>query len=133
MKKNMGSGVTVKRFFMIEPCATAGGFEIKYPQHTFDLDKAEAMLEKFGPVMRRGLLLLARFRAYDLTLYRSGRIMMIGTDKRKNVGKGAEKNAGKNAEKDGKKDTSAEKFAAELDKLFIEAGVLVCVTPFPYD
>ena len=88
-------------FFVVEPCSSAGGFEIKLRDRKIDLEKAEKALERDGEVVARTpVVLLARYEGCSLSVYASGRMMV------KRKGRLSDKAA----------NTMAEKIIASLEK-----------------
>jgi len=69
-------------FFIIEPCTSANGFEIKFKdkEKRIDLKKAEAALSKIGTTISGPSVLAAKLKDADggltLSVYGSGRIMI---------------------------------------------------------
>ncbi len=66
-------------YFVVEPCTTAKGIEIKLREKRIDLKKAEAALGRAGEVVASSpVVLLAKFKGLQLSIYGSGRIMVKG-------------------------------------------------------
>jgi hypothetical protein len=64
-------------FFVLEPCNSAKGFEIKFKEKRIDLKKAMGALSKLGEVIvTTPVVLLAKIEDCSLSVYASGRIMM---------------------------------------------------------
>jgi hypothetical protein len=76
-------------FFVISPCATANGVEIKLNGKAIDLAKAGAAFTKLGDVVGSSpVVLLAKMGGYTISVYGSGRMMVKG--KRKPTEKAAQ-------------------------------------------
>lgn len=68
-----------EQFFVVEPCNSSGGFEIKLRERRIDLARCEAALSAIGTVAgNTGIVLLAKVGPYTLSVYGSGRIMVKG-------------------------------------------------------
>ncbi len=66
-------------YFVVEPCTTAKGIEIKLKDRRIDLKKAEAALARSGEVVASSpVVLLAKFKGVQMSIYGSGRIMVKG-------------------------------------------------------
>jgi hypothetical protein len=66
-------------YFVVEPCQTAGGFEIKLKGKRIDLGKAGEALSSRGEVMGSSpVVLLMKMGAYSISVYGSGRMMVKG-------------------------------------------------------
>ena len=68
-------------FFLLEPCKSANGVEIKLRGLEIDLSTAESVLSKEGQTLLSGVVLIANLSKYNLTLYKSGRIMVKTEEK----------------------------------------------------
>ena len=69
-------------FFVIEPCQTANGVEIKLREKRIDLKRAEAAFSALGRVAgNSGVVLLAKVGGYSISVYGSGRMMVKGGKK----------------------------------------------------
>ncbi len=69
-------------FFIVEPCTTSGGFEIKLQGKKIDLKLAESEISKIGEVIANSpVVLLAKIDDYSVSFYASGR-MMVKSDKK---------------------------------------------------
>jgi hypothetical protein len=69
-------------FFVISPCATANGVEIKLNGKKIDLAKAGAAFAKLGDVVGSSpVVLLAKIGGYSVSVYGSGRMMVKGKRK----------------------------------------------------
>jgi len=76
-------------YFIIEPCQTASGVEIKLRDRKIDLKKAEEAFSGLGSVLGCSpAVLLAKVGAYSISVYGSGRMMVKG--KKKPTGKAAD-------------------------------------------
>ncbi len=72
----------MSEFYVIEPCATANGVEIKLKGRSIDLKKAEIALCGIGDVLgNSGVVLLAKVGGYSISVYGSGRLMVKGKRK----------------------------------------------------
>jgi hypothetical protein len=70
-------------YFVVEPCNSSGGFEIKLRERKLDLARCEKVFEKIGSMAgNTGVVLLAKVDDYTLSVYGSGRIM-VKSKKRK--------------------------------------------------
>jgi hypothetical protein len=79
----------MSEYFIIEPCQTANGVEIKLREKRIDLKKAEAAFASLGGVLGNSpVVLLAKVGAYSISVYGSGRMMVKG--KKKPSGKAAD-------------------------------------------
>ncbi|MEW6722338.1 MAG: hypothetical protein AB1324_03685 [Candidatus Micrarchaeota archaeon] len=81
-------------FYVVEPCATARGIEIKLRDRKLDLAKAERALSAIGEIMGSSpVVLLVKVGKYSISVYGSGRMMVKGARKSetKKVGGLAEK------------------------------------------
>ncbi|VVC04280.1 Uncharacterised protein [Candidatus Bilamarchaeum dharawalense] len=65
-------------FFVVEPCSSSNGVEIKLKNKKIDLKKAELLLSSLG---NSPVVILAKFKDYSVSLYASGRIMVKGKKK----------------------------------------------------
>ncbi len=67
-------------FYVIEPCQTAKGIEIKLRAKRIDLKKAESGLSAMGgePVGSSPVVLLVKMEGFALSIYASGRVMVKG-------------------------------------------------------
>ncbi len=88
-------------FFILEPCASANGFEIKFKdkEKRIDLKKAETALSKLGTTMSGPSVLAAKLpfefktqnsrlkTSITLSVYGSGRIMIKAQDRAKKMSK----------------------------------------------
>jgi hypothetical protein len=64
-------------YFIVEPCNSSGGFEIKLRERKLDLKKCEIALSKLGAVVgNTGVVLLAKVDDFSLSVYGSGRMML---------------------------------------------------------
>ena len=69
-------------FFVISPCATANGVEIRLDGRRIELAKAEAAFAAIGEVVgSSAVVLLAKLGAYTISVYASGRMMVKGRRK----------------------------------------------------
>lgn len=67
----------MNEYFVIEPCQSANGIEIKFKERRIDLKKAENAFSEIGSVIAGSpVVLLARADVYSVSVYGSGRIMM---------------------------------------------------------
>jgi len=67
-------------YYIVEPCTTAKGFEIKLKDKKIDLMKAEGALSTIGEVVgKSGAVLLVKMeKGLSLSIYASGRMMVKG-------------------------------------------------------
>ncbi|NYZ73748.1 hypothetical protein H0O00_01260 [Candidatus Micrarchaeota archaeon] len=66
-------------YYVVEPCTTAKGFEIKLKDKKIDLAKAEGALSTVGEVVgKSGVVLLVKLKDLSLSVYASGRMMVKG-------------------------------------------------------
>jgi hypothetical protein len=64
-------------YFLVEPCNSSGGFEIKLRERRLDLKRCESVLSSLGTVVgNTGVVLLAKVDDFTLSVYGSGRIMV---------------------------------------------------------
>lgn len=64
-------------YFVVEPCNSSGGFEIKLRERKLDLVVCEKVFGSIGSVVgNTGVVLLAKVDDYTLSVYGSGRIMV---------------------------------------------------------
>ena len=64
-------------YYVIEPCASANGVEIKLKEKRIELAKAEKALVKLGEIMASmPVVVVAKVGAYSVSVYGSGRIMV---------------------------------------------------------
>jgi hypothetical protein len=71
-------------FFVVEPCNSSGGFEIKLRDRKLDLARCGKAFESIGSMIgNTGIVLLAKVDGYSLSVYGSGRIMVKSVDKKK--------------------------------------------------
>jgi hypothetical protein len=69
----------VNDFFVIEPCQSAKGIEIRLKGKRIDLKKAEAALAGLGEVVGSSpVVLLVKMKGLSLSIYASGRMMVKG-------------------------------------------------------
>ncbi|MFH1785362.1 MAG: hypothetical protein ABH842_02955 [Candidatus Micrarchaeota archaeon] len=65
-------------FFVVEPCSSSNGIEVKLNGKKIDLKKAENALPSVGT---SSVVILSKFQNYSVSLYASGRIMIKGNKK----------------------------------------------------
>lgn len=71
------------KYFVVEPCKTSGGFEIKFNER-IDLGKAKKAFSKLGKVAAESpVVLLVKVDAYAISVYGSGRMMVKSGTKMK--------------------------------------------------
>jgi len=76
------------QFYIVEPCSSAGGFEIYLKGKKIDLKKAETALSKIGMVGAvLQAVLIAKVDGCALSVYASGRVMMKPGEGSKRLGK----------------------------------------------
>lgn len=64
-------------YYIIEPCASANGVEIRLRGKKLDLKKCESAISPIGEAAGSGgVVLLAKVRGYSVSFYASGRIML---------------------------------------------------------
>ncbi len=69
-------------YYVIEPCQSANGVEIRLRGRRIDLAKAEAALPVLGTVVgNSGVVLLAKAGPFTLSVYGSGRVMVKAKSK----------------------------------------------------
>ena len=69
-------------YYVIEPCTTANGVEIKLKDKRIDLGKAEEAAAYLGSVLASSpVVLLTRIKGYSVSIYASGRLM-VKSDKK---------------------------------------------------
>lgn len=65
------------RYFVVEPCTTSPGFEIKLRDTKIDLKKAEEAFSELGEVVASSkVVLLAKIEDYSISVYASGRMLV---------------------------------------------------------
>ncbi len=66
-------------YFVVEPCTSAKGIEIKLKGKRLDLKKAETVFARAGEVVASSpVVLLAKYAGVQMSVYGSGRIMVKG-------------------------------------------------------
>ncbi|MBU0532932.1 hypothetical protein KKB44_05565 [Candidatus Micrarchaeota archaeon] len=71
----------MSEYFVVEPCATANGFEIKFKK-AINLVKAEEAISSLGKTIASSpIVLLAKIKNYSVSVYASGRIMIKSNTK----------------------------------------------------
>jgi hypothetical protein len=69
-------------YFVVEPCATSSGFEIKLQGRRIDLKRAEKALVGLGETVASSpVVLLAKVKGYSLSVYASGRMLVKDDDR----------------------------------------------------
>ncbi len=72
----------MNEYFVVEPCTTSSGFEIKLKGKKINLKKAEAVFSKLGNVAASSpVVLLASIKDYSISVYASGR-MLVKSEKK---------------------------------------------------
>ncbi|MEW6035736.1 MAG: hypothetical protein AB1529_03930 [Candidatus Micrarchaeota archaeon] len=67
------------KYYVVEPCTTAGGIEIKLQDKRIDLKKAEKAFSRLGEVVgSSAVVLLVRLEGCSISVYGSGRMMVKG-------------------------------------------------------
>lgn len=75
---------TNRSYYIIEPCNTANGVEIKLRGKQFILERAERALNSIGEAAVYGpVVLLGKANGMALSIYASGRIMIKDEGKKK--------------------------------------------------
>ena len=73
------------KYYVVEPCTTAKGFEIKLKTR-LDLKKAEPVFSRLGEVVASSpVVLLVKIKDYSASVYASGRIMLKGDMKKQDA------------------------------------------------
>ncbi len=71
-------------YYILEPCATANAFEIKFNQKKLDLSKCEKAFSELGVVAASTpIVILAKIERYEISAYASGRLMIKSEKKMK--------------------------------------------------
>ena len=71
------------KYYVVEPCTTSNGFEIKLKEK-IDLQKAESIFSKSGEIVASSpVVLLIKLKHYSLSIYASGRMMVKSEKKMK--------------------------------------------------
>jgi hypothetical protein len=71
------------KYYVVEPCRTSAGFEIKLKE-PLDLKKARAAFTKLGTVAAESpVVLLVKLDDYTISVYGSGRMMVKSQKKMK--------------------------------------------------
>ncbi|MBI5046696.1 hypothetical protein HZC07_03105 [Candidatus Micrarchaeota archaeon] len=66
-------------YFVVEPCVSSNGIEIKLKDRKIDLKKAQPAFSKLGEVVASSsVVLLVKINGYSLSVYGSGRMMVKG-------------------------------------------------------
>ncbi|MFH1520939.1 MAG: hypothetical protein ABID61_04795 [Candidatus Micrarchaeota archaeon] len=65
-------------YFVVEPCSSSNGIEIRLKGKKIDLKKTALIFE---PVGTSPVVLLVKFNGYAVSLYASGRVMIKGSKK----------------------------------------------------
>ncbi len=97
-------------YFVVEPCTSANGIEIKLKEKKLDLKRTAEVLSKMGLVAASSpVFILAKIGKYSISAYASGRLMI------------------KSQSKSNKKieDKKIEVLAKKLISAFEEAGAIV--------
>jgi len=82
MKAASRSSVKEEAYFVVEPCTTSAGFEIKLKDKRFDIKKCEQALATIGDVVgSTSVVLVAKIEGHSVSVYGSGR-MMVKSEKR---------------------------------------------------
>lgn len=69
-------------YYVIEPCQSAKGIEIRLKDKKIDLKKAGDGLARLGEVVGSSpVVLLVKLKGYSLSIYASGRMMVKGNVK----------------------------------------------------
>jgi len=69
-------------YFVVEPCTTANGFEIKLKGKKIDLEKAEKAVSSLGEALATSsVVMLASIKGYSVSVYASGRMMVKSESK----------------------------------------------------
>jgi hypothetical protein len=82
--KQPGNPASLKRsdshehsYYLVEPCSSANGYEIKLKGRGIDIEKAGKAVESIGSVSASmPVVVLAKVGSYSLSIYASGRVMM---------------------------------------------------------
>ncbi len=65
------------RYFVVEPCKTSPGFEIKIRDRKIDMKKAEKAFSGLGEVVgSTPVVLLVKVADYQVSVYASGRMLV---------------------------------------------------------
>jgi ribonuclease HIII len=67
-------------FFVVEPCTSSNGIEIKLKDKKINLKKAAEVLPSIGD---SPVVMLTKFEGYSVSIYASGRIMVKGNGSKK--------------------------------------------------
>ena len=66
-------------FYVVEPCKSSGGIEIKLKDKRINISKAEKAFSKHGEVAGSSpVVLLVGYKGYSISIYGSGRLMVKG-------------------------------------------------------
>lgn len=64
-------------YFVVEPCASSNGFEIKLRGKRIDMKKAEQAISGIGETKATSpIVMLALIKGYNVSVYASGRLMV---------------------------------------------------------
>jgi len=70
------------KYYVIEPCSSANGVEIKLKDRRIALPAAEKALSKIGVIIASmPVVIVAKVRKYSVSVYGSGRIMVKAAKK----------------------------------------------------
>ena len=81
LKKNEVKPNDEKDYFVIEPCTSSNGIEVKLKNKKFDLAKSAELLtsdpdKQFDILSEMKVVLLVKTKDYSISIYESGRIMI---------------------------------------------------------
>lgn len=69
----------MSEYFVIEPCKTSNAIEIKLKNRTINMQKAGRAFSSLGAIAANTpVVLLAKVRQYNISVYASGRLMVKG-------------------------------------------------------
>ncbi len=90
------------KYYVVEPCTTAGGIEIKLQDKRIDLKKAEKAFSRLGEVVGgSAVVLLVRLEGCSISVYGSGRMMVKGKKLTAKAGDALARKIMKELEKEG--------------------------------
>ncbi len=70
------------KYFVVEPCKTSPGFEIKLKDTKVDMEKAEKAFSGLGEVVgSTPVVLLVKIGEYQVSVYASGRMLVKSAKK----------------------------------------------------
>ena len=73
----------MNEYYIVEPCKSSNGFEIKLKNKRFNIEKAASVLEQEGTMMgSAAVVVTGAFEGCSISIYESGRVLIKGLEKR---------------------------------------------------